>query len=834
MAKACIQNMVNRAGGRLTAASAEALLGEYGRMMIHRMQTRGVSFDVAKAQIVAEVTAREARAKSATRRQKMLSIRALENMRLFFNSTPDVGKAMGSYFKMAEAQGKFLAGLYLAKLEAKLKAVPGAIEEMRSAKLMQDDVLRELWDLSLPNPRPGGVSGKPVAYEIAKAFHEINLESVKAKNLWGADIRTAPGWVVPQSTDQMLLRKAGGETFFGKDDVDKSYKAWRQSFIDHGINVDVDRTIFGSNPEEFFREFHAATYYSVYEVGDGAHGGGSLAKKMSEERKLWFTDAESARKYNELWGSTPLYESMLLHLDRSGKNISLMENFGPHPDANFEKATSRMLGDTRANRLSAKNVGVIQNPKWQSQLDILSGRANHSVNPHLSRLVDSLKNFTMLTKGLGITLSTFSDRAFIQNELVVNGMKAMDAVAHSMEVRLSYSPEREATLHGMGLFAHAFNADAMSRWVGQDRAAGFLSGWTRTMMNLTGLNRITDMHRNAAGFGFAAHMGSESQKQFGALNRFFQEELGKSRIGPSEWDLIRTKVATVDGTYKVITADQMYGLDDADVAAYLQANNRPVTRGNLDRTKQELAMKVGGFLQFKTRNAVPEPNVGVKYIGTGMGSPRGTFVREMAELLFMFKGFPVAAAARINTVVGSHLAAGEYMNAGFYLTSLMAQAMVAGYLTITIKDLLKGRTPRRLYEDGKVNTDVFIAALQRGGGGGIYNDFLFSEYDRRYRNFSGALAGPVLGQMDPIMAFFSRARNVATGNEENPERLGYEAFRLLEDNTPFINHFLLRPVLDHMIMWHIKEALSPGVLRRVQRSTEEHNHQEYFLEPLTY
>jgi hypothetical protein len=38
--------------------------------------------------------------------------------------------------------------------------------------------------------------------------------------------------------------------------------------------------------------------------------------------------------------------------------------------------------------------------------------------------------------------------------------------------------------------------------------------------------------------------------------------------------------------------------------------------------------------------------------------------------------------------------------------------------------------------------------------------------------------------------------------------------------------------MEHFVMWQIKEALSPGVFRRTERSVENHNHQEYWVEPV--
>jgi hypothetical protein len=68
--------------------------------------------------------------------------------------------------------------------------------------------------------------------------------------------------------------------------------------------------------------------------------------------------------------------------------------------------------------------------------------------------------------------------------------------------------------------------------------------------------------------------------------------------------------------------------------------------------------------------------------------------------------------------------------------------------------------------------------------------------------------------------------------DKTAESVGYEAFKMVENNTPLMGMFPLRSAYEYFIMWNIKEALSPGVFRRQQKSMEENSHQEYFWEPV--
>ncbi|MFK5257922.1 hypothetical protein, partial [Propionibacterium freudenreichii] len=74
-----------------------------------------------------------------------------------------------------------------------------------------------------------------------------------------------------------------------------------------------------------------------------------------------------------------------------------------------------------------------------------------------------------------------------------------------------------------------------------------------------------------------------------------------------------------------------------------------------------------------------------------------------------------------------------------------------GVLSYQISELRKGKTPApQMLPDGKVNWDLWFIGAMRGGGAGIYGDVMVGEYDARSRSFLKAMAGPILGELDPL------------------------------------------------------------------------------------
>lgn len=111
----------------------------------------------------------------------------------------------------------------------------------------------------------------------------------------------------------------------------------------------------------------------------------------------------------------------------------------------------------------------------------------------------------------------------------------------------------------------------------------------------------------------------------------------------------------------------------------------------------------------------------------------------------------------------------------------------------------------------------------RGGGLGIYGDFLFNEYDRSYRSFTANAAGPVISQLDNVADMFNKLKR--------GENVSKEAGKLITDNTPFINLFYIRPVLDYLILWNLQEMSDPGSLRRGERRVRQQTGQGFFIQP---
>lgn len=233
--------------------------------------------------------------------------------------------------------------------------------------------------------------------------------------------------------------------------------------------------------------------------------------------------------------------------------------------------------------------------------------------------------------------------------------------------------------------------------------------------------------------------------------------------------------------------------------------------------RRDLTTALRAYYAEQTRSAMTFAGARERALmtfGTKAGTPHGEAVRFFMQ----FKAFPITFATR-------HLGR-EFLRRGALdksgLAALIVGNTVLGYVSMTAKELLKGREPRQP-EDAGDAARIFLDAMQHGGGLGIYGDFLFGQYNRFGQSPVATLGGPAVGVFEDVMTLYGKAMNM-----EDPSA---EAARLAINNTPFVNLFYTRMALDYLVLYHVQEWLNPGYLRRMEKRIAKDNAQGFWLPP---
>lgn len=821
--------------GELSNEKAEQLLARVQRIADIRIRKNGGNIEKALRDIAGELKMEDKLMRAVDKRNRLLSIAADRRLQEFSSRFSDLGEGARAFLVgssktrkgarlSVDFQARALNGKYFGRLVAELEDA-GVFSEFKKGEHAKD-IYIEMGELNVEGGRPGR-TGNDAAAKIAKIVEGVTSDMVAQQNRAGAYIKRNPGYVVRQLHDRDAIRRAGTGPGFGKESKEASFKVWSE-FV--APLLDEEKTFEGHDPKLFLRKVHEALYTGIH----GAESGeadvdtfsihGSMAKKASGARVLHFKDAESAFNYNEMFGVKHFRDAVTSDIHFRSRSIALMENLGPNPEENFRRSVMSMQEKARERDDAAKQVDSLKDWRVDAALNAVTGRVDISSNPGLSRNLQTVRAVAQLSKMGSTVLSAFGDKAFLQAEMAYQGMDHLSTMAAQITGMLPRSEEGQRSLRLMGVAMEGLLGNVASRYSMHDTVHGWAHRAQRSFFDLNMLNWWTDANKATAGELMAAHLGEHSHMGFDALPPALQKVLNMYEIGTREWDLMRKSVWDHEGS-KFVTADKLSTLADSDIDSLVVSRGLKPGEANRLRQRDRLEAQLRTYFADRIDIAVPTPGAAER-VYTTMNQQAGSLPGEAIRLIMLFKSFPITV---LNKIVGREVYGNGYDSVGqwllhdhkgkFNLAQLVAMTMVGGYISGAIRDALKGRTPKRLVDDGQLNWHVINDAMMRGGGLGIMGDMLFTEYDRQYRSFTGIAAGPVIGQLDPLFALRS---------SKEPAR---DAGKLLLDNTPYINLFYIRPVLDYFVLWNLQEMMSPGSLRRQERSVEQKNHQEHFILP---
>ncbi len=134
-------------------------------------------------------------------------------------------------------------------------------------------------------------------------------------------------------------------------------------------------------------------------------------------------------------------------------------------------------------------------------------------------------------------------------------------------------------------------------------------------------------------------------------------------------------------------------------------------------------------------------------------------------------------------------------------TSAIAELVIAGILTgytaLAAKDVADGKTPREF------SRDSFLEAAIQGGMGALYMDFILGTIQNPGASSVVAnIAGPTASFADQVALIAAKAAN---GDD-----FAFRLAKLARTNTPFMNMFYAKGLLDYMITRNLNERFNPG------------------------
>ena len=722
-------------------------------------------------------------------------------------------------------------------------------------RLLRED--KSFHDAVIVAMREPEAAAEPLARETADIIARYAEAARQRFNLAGGSMGRLEGWT-PQRHDAEKLLRAGPD-------------AWQKEILPR---LDMERT-FGRDAADAdkVREILSGIYDDLvvgknpFLAGSGGRTakGRDVAAPLEHSRELHFKSGRDAVAYNDRFGTGNVLDATLQHLDRMARAVALMERLGPNP----EQTVRRLIDDERARVHADTTLDHATRQTLERELDAtmtrgigpttgatakqlaeLTGEANECVFPTLAKVSSILRATQTLSKLGGAALSAVSDPFIKAASMRCNGVTWPEAVVKSVLQYLDNyrdGPTRRAAAGQAGAFLDALTGSMAAAWDTDGDMIGRIARAQNWLFRWTGLNWITEQGKAGYGLWLSRHLGEAAAHGWDALHPDVRAMLEWHGVDAARWDVLRSMTAVAeDGKRYFLPVD--VAPDNARLEALLPKGLRrkppadaeqaarfaAAREAELARLRERVRTDALAMLTDETGFAILEPDDAVRAI-TRQGLRRGTYPGEFWRFLSQFKSFPVAYMQRVlggrRWVRGSRQSGMRYGFGAGTVTDALSRdmpgvlgfAMLAvsfGYAAMTLKDLARGQKPRDPRDKG-----TWIAACLQSGGLGIFGDYLFGEVSRFGNSGIASLAGPVAGMVE------SAAKVPALLFHGEPKQARDQFITTALDNAPFVNMWHTRTALNYALLYHVKEWMSPGSLRRMERRMRKQQRREFFLPP---
>lgn len=707
------------------------------------------------------------------------------------------------YGASVDAQGKAIERDLMGPMIAELRAANLLDLVSRRNPDLERDIARDMWELTAAEVegRTAKLTGRKEAQGAAKILTKYQEAARLMQNDAGAWIGKLPGWIARQSHDMFKLRRAG-------------FEAWRDTIMPR---LDLDRTLGDiDDADGFLRAAYngvsSGEHYREQGASDwlgGFKGPANLAKRASQERVLHFKSADDWMAYKDAFGSGGLIDSVFYGLHRAARNTALMRTWGTNPRAAFT-ADLEQLRQQAATRGDPKAVDNLRSWRLTAEFDELDGTSHIPGNPTWARNMAFGRAGINLSSLGGVVLSSIPDIAYKAATLKHNGVGFLEGYANSLGdlMRGRGAGEQREIADYLGAGFDGLLGNIHARFSSADTPAGKIARAQNWFFRANGFQWWLDGKSTGTGLILSHHLARNVDKGFAQLDPELRISLERYGIGEKQWDVLRQVETRIDGDRAYMMPDAVNLLSDDAMAPLVTGKGEKATQRARDDLRIALRTFYSDTVEAVNTNAGARQRA-IATFGTKPGTPLGEAVRFVMQ----YKLFSITAAQR-------HIGREWFRPSVPGWIHLVVATTGLGYLAMAAKDLAKGRTPR-----DPTDPKTWGAAMQQGGGLGIYGDFLFGEYNRFGGGALETLAGPAVGKVSQVMRSFGQAK------EGEFEAAGATLAKFGLDNVPGINLFYTKAAADYLILHQFQEWLNPGYLRRMERRIERDNGQKFIVPP---
>lgn len=747
------------------------------------------------------------------RRRVALTIAARQRLDAFINGYQGTDGKLGalnrtiafsadgkSNFLSVESRGKATRDYALSQIQEAFEAV-----DPRFFHLFEDE--KGVRDLVFEIR--GQDTGNIKAKKGAKAWADVTELLRRRFNDAGGDIGYLENWGIPQHHSMEKVGRATREQWVS----DVIGKLDRKYYIkeDGQLMSDAEVTAF------LGEAYNTIATGGLNKLSDsGMRLSGARANRGNASRQIHFKDADSYLEYQRQYGDRSLWEVMVGHLEGISKDIALVETYGPNPDHVFRAILDEVTAETAT--VNPQRTGQVKRManSTENLYNFISGKTQPIANPHIAQWSDNIRNWLVASRLGSALLASFSDLGTMYLSAKVTNLPMNQLFRNQLEAMDPTNCTELARARRAGLAMESL-LGSVNRWA-MDNMGPSKARWAATaVMRASGLTAWSDAHKRAYGVTMMGSLGEVVSRSPDLRSL----DGGDFRIlkskGITEQDFSVWKLADQEdwgkGNNTMLTPESIMRIPD-DAVKHL---------GAPERVKFEAMRKLLGAVAEEVDMAVITPGAREKMI-TGGGLQRGTWKGELVRSVFLFKSFPISVVMRHwSRAMGMPSAGGR----AAYIGAFIASTTILGALSQQLNDMASGRNPREM--TGEDAPKFWLGALLKGGGLGLYGDFLLSNHTRYGGGALASMLGPVAGLVDDVVKLGQGIPLNAV--EGKPEQTGGDLVKLGKGLIPGANLWYAKAALDHMIFNQLQEYFSPGYLRKVEQRSKKNFNQTYWWRP---
>jgi|8_EtaG_2_1085327.scaffolds.fasta_scaffold01796_6 hypothetical protein len=674
------------------------------------------------------------------------------------------------------------------------------------------------FDLELKKAMAGETIEVGMVKEIAQILKNSQAEWRQRLNDLGANIGELDDWITKTTHNTERMANASKLSKI----VGDNRVAWREYIRGR---LDLPRTFAGVTDPMKIDEILDGIYDSLMANDHLKHGGTNsiygtrnIGNRLNASRVLHFKDAEARHEYDIMFGEPSLKESVLQNLSNSSRNIALMQELGTNPQATFEKTLALLR-----KKYKSENPELVRNLKFENfknEFSEIDGSINGVGDATLAKVGMTIRALQSMGKLGFAAITSVGDLAQYMSTTNFQGRGFLSGFREA--INALFKTQDQAAMSVLQVTSNSIAGSFQANKFGASMDTWGNMGKLQNMFfKYNSLNRWISSLKSGMTVGLAHHYGMLADTKFLDLSARERNLLTLYGIDEGKWNMLRS-IKTLDvETRRYLTAEGANEISDNAIKSYVGKN---ISQREIRNFKRDLEMTWRNVLVDQAMHGTPEPDAAVRAF-MNQGQKKGTGAGEGLRFIGQFKSFPMTIWKKIigreRKSYGKEVLEETPFARITGLTSLMLLSTVFGYIAMTTKDILRGRSPR-----DPEKKEVLIQALIQGGGLGIYGDFIVGELQNEYGGGTfDSLLGPTAGDITRIV---SMTRSIIEGDVL---KTGKKFQQFAEGNVPFLNMYYSKAAYDYLIGYQIKEFLDPGFFARMEKKHQEKRGQSYFLKP---